>query len=247
MGLGRPRVFAVVSWGCCATHWLAQVLDRHPDVRCFHALNANISRVGGSALEPVAYARLLRNQALGYRAAGDVHGIPRMSVDEVQQSLGNEFRCAALIRDPLPRFRSILGIFKEGAWRTRSGPPPWDVEYVKASGREAGIDLGDDDYEGWLVVHGANMLNEIVYERRIGPVYRMEDVVSSPEVLCSLVSHLTAGEVQPDRGWADQMIVRPSVFGHSRGGEPTQADLDVLERIVWPEAWEAYRELGYAC
>jgi hypothetical protein len=34
-----PQQFAVVSWGCAATSWLARVLNGHPDIYCVHAAN----------------------------------------------------------------------------------------------------------------------------------------------------------------------------------------------------------------
>src|SRR5436305_15337620 len=33
-----PDLFAVISWGCSATTWVAPTLNSHPDVFCLHNL-----------------------------------------------------------------------------------------------------------------------------------------------------------------------------------------------------------------
>jgi hypothetical protein len=241
------RIFAVVSWGCAGTHWLAEALDSHPELRCFHNLNGKIARVGGGRLDGVDYARLLETQDLGHRAVGDVHGFARTTMAEVREAFGDRFRCAILVRDPLPRFRSQLALFRENGRKT-GGRRPWDIEYVKPLARAAGIERAPDDYEAWLVVHGANMLNMILEEREIAPVVRMEDVVADPDALSSLVSALTGGAVAADRAWASRAVSRPRVFSHANDRTELSAEeQDVLERMVKPATWQAYRELGYAC
>jgi hypothetical protein len=243
----RLRIFAVVSWGCAATHWLAQALDSHPELRCFQNLNGKIARVGGGKLNGVDYARLLATQGLGHTAVGDVHGFARDTIPEIRRSFGDRFECAVLVRDPLPRYRSQLAHFRNSNWQ-KKGSRPWEVDYLKLRARRAGLRIGKDDYASWLFVHGANMLNMILEERKVGPVVRMEDLVSSPDALCSLVSMLTGGGVEPSLDWAAQAVSQPRVLPHAKGGDTlSEGELDVLDRIVRPEAWQAYRELGYAC
>lgn len=245
---GRARVFAVVSWGCSATNWLAQVLDRHPSVRCFHAVNGDVFRMTRTPrLDGMKYVELLNAQRLGYPVVGDVHGFTRTSIPSVQAELGDLFRCAVLVRDPLPRYRSQLALFEHGEWRRWAAKGRlWDIDYVKPIARAAGIKLSND-YEKMLVVHSACLLNVILEETQIAPVVRMEDITSSPESLGSLFTTLTAGKIDGAGVWAEEAVARPPVVKHARGDELTVHQLDVLERIVKPEAWAAYRQLGYDC
>jgi hypothetical protein len=241
------RIFGVESWGCAATHWLAHALDSHPELRCFHNTGGQIFRqVGGTRLDGLEYARFLQTQRLGYRVVGDVHGFSRTAIPDVQRELGDLFRCAVLVRDPVPRYRSELALFRHAEWRVNDASRPWNLDYVKPIAQEAGIKLNGNDYDACLVVHAACMLNVILEERELGPVYRMEDVVSEPDALCSLLETVTAGAVEIDRSWAEAAVARPRLASHSRGDDLSPAELDVLERIVKPEAWQAYRELGYA-
>jgi hypothetical protein len=243
------RVFAVESWGCAGTNWLTRALDGHPEIRCFHALNGDYARATRSPrLEGLDYVELLELQRLDYAVVGDVHGFARTSIEAVQAALGDRFRCVVLVRDPLPRYRSQLALFKHEDWRrwTPNGRL-WDIDYVKPIAAAAGIDLPDDDYDQMLVVHAACMLNVILEERRLGPVVRMEDLVSSADALRSLARTLTAGEVSVDGFWADDAVARPPLRRHARGEELTAHELDVLERVVEPAAWALYRDLGYDC
>jgi hypothetical protein len=245
---GRVRLFAVESWGSAGTHWLAHALDTHPQIRCFHAVNGTASLMSGSRrLDGVEYARLLRAHRLGYPVVGDVHGFARTSIEEVKREFGDRFRAAVLVRDPIPRYRSQLALFRTGHWRkwTTNGRL-WDIDYVKPIARSAGINLRDN-YDEMLVVHAACMLNVILEERDLGPIFRMEDVVSDPDVLRTLVTTLTAGEVEAGAEWAAHAVTLPPLARHAGGEELTARDLDVLERVVKPDAWAAYRLLGYRC
>ena len=250
MEIAGARIFAVESWGSTGTHWLAHALDSHPQIRCFHAMNGTAWRMtGGRRLDGVEYAEMLAAQRLGYPVVGDVHGFARTSIAEVKRELGDLFRSAVLVRDPIARYRSQLGLFRHGEWRRwATNGRLWNIDYVKPIARDAGIEL-KDDYDQMLVVHAACMLNVILEELALGlgPVVRMEDVVSIPEVLLSLVSTLTADEVDSGRSWAEQAVGGQPLERHARGEALTPHELDVLERIVKPEAWEAYRRLGYSC
>jgi hypothetical protein len=241
----KPTVFAVLSWGSTATHWLAHVLDGHPEIRCFHHLNGQIAKDPlNDKLNGVAYVELLERLALGYPVVGDVHGFGWRTIPAVQEALGDRFHCAVLVRDPLARYRSMLGLYRYGDWRSGARPQRWNIDYVKPIAHAAGLDYDDDDYESWLVVHGAYMLNEILDERALGPVFRMEDVVASPDALLSLAAAVTGSTEFQDRAWATRSLAVPSTDHHARE-ELDERELDVLGRMVKPEAWQEYRRLGY--
>jgi hypothetical protein len=98
-----------------------------------------------------------------------------------------------------------------------------------------------------LVVHAACMLNVILEERPLGPVVRMEDLVSRPEALQKLVATLSGGTIAAAAAWAQRAVSEPPLARHSSGEGFTRYELDALERVVKPEAWAEYRELGYDC
>ncbi len=93
---------------------------------------------------------------------------------------------------------------------------PWNLDYVLPVAREAGIEIDAGDYAARLVVHAACMLNVILEEQELGPIVRMEDVVSDPGALVSLVSFLTAGTIVTDRGWSRGRRWRGRSSGRTR-------------------------------
>jgi hypothetical protein len=245
----KARLFAVVSWGCAGTHWLSETLDLHPQIRCFQNLNGKIARAGGTKIDGVEYAGLLESVSASYAAVGDVHGFDRRTIPLVQEAYGDWFRCAVLVREPVSRYRSQLALFRRHLERHSSSETAarrWNVKYVMEYARSVGVDRDEDDYAGWLVAHGANMLNAILDERALAPVIRMEDLVSSPSSLLELTSLLTGGSVEADADWAAEATSGPARSAHAADGDAlTDEELEVARRIVRPEAWQAYRELGY--
>ena len=240
-------VFAVISWGCAATGWVARVLNSHPDIFCMHAANVFWQKYGypeSERLDGVAYLRVVFTMANSYLAAGDVHGISRHHVPAIRDAFGDHFRCAVLVRDPLPRIRSQLALFE--AFRQF---PAWDLEYIKETIDRHGIILPSEDPQDAMFVHAANMLNAIVEEQELGAVFRSEDITSSPDALADFINVLTNGKVCLDRDWLEQAVRQPRVSQHADDNSEWELDpwqFDALRKVVWPEAWEAYEKLGYA-
>ena len=107
-----PHLFAVVSWGCAATAWLARVLNSHTDVFCVHQANVKWSLFSEAPrLDDVLYMRLIRNLGRGHAAAGDVHGIDRNKIALLREAYGEGFDCAVVVREPLSRLRSQFSLF----------------------------------------------------------------------------------------------------------------------------------------
>jgi outer membrane murein-binding lipoprotein Lpp len=101
-------------------------------------------------------------------------------------------------------------------------------------------------YAERLFIHGANQLNAIIEEIGIGPVYRMEDLTTSVEALRALVDHLTGSVVKTSAEWARAAIDTSRANAHVTTAAPfTERQLDIVRRVVRPDAWRFYRNLGY--
>ena len=245
--LPANQLFAVISWGCAATSWLADVLNSHPDIFCVHAGNWSWHAFGGApALDGVPYLRVVGSQGHAHAAAGDVHGVNRAHVPGLRAAYGQRFNAAVVTRDPMPRFRSQMRLFYR--WEQYR---PWDLGYIDSIIGERDIPLPDPSaYANRFVVHAANMLNAIVDERAVGRVYRAEDITTSPAALGDLVCDLTRGKVVPDKTWLEAAILRKPTHVHSSWGEAPERELqdweiEVVRHVVSREAWRAYEELGY--
>lgn len=240
-----PRLFAVISWGCAGTSWLARVLNSHPDVYCVHAA-ATLWRIFADSpyADGPAYMRLLGAQGYAHRVAGDVHGVSRTEIPAIRQEFGDTFRAAVLVRDPLPRLRSQLALMARLGRHQN-----WDLGYVEASATQVGLDPTDWSYEDKLRFHAVNMLNSIVEEVETGPVYRIEDLGASDTTLLELFSHLTGGLNVPSWWPAYVRTLKPVNSHTGKIVDPRQLEIkeEFLRLVVQPAAWDQYRRLGYAC
>jgi hypothetical protein len=238
------HAFAVISWGCAATGWLAKALNAHPDIFCVHAGNWFLATLGGAPyMQGVPYLRMLASQGYAHRAAGDVHGVSRSDVPELRRVFRDGFGCAVMVRDPLPRLKSQFSLFRKNAESRAWG----DLGYLDPQIRDTGLDPAELSYEDKLTFHGANMLNAILDERAVGRVFRIEDLTTNPAVLLELVDEITNGKVPHNEAWAERIVGTPAVNRHKEGED---APFDEIQRrairtCVRPEAWAAYLELGY--
>lgn len=237
------HAFAVVTWGCTASSWLSRALNSHPDIFCVHSSNGFWNALGKAPhLDGPAYLRLIASQGYAHKAAGDVHGVSRFAIPALKAELGDAFGCAVVVREPIVRLHSQLALFK----RFESSGA-WQVEYLEQMIAEK-LTLPDQSYPTRLFVHGVNMLNAIVEEHSLAPLYRTEDLTRKPETLCHLIETLTGGKVEPTYDWAQTAIAQGKVNAHRTSTEPPKFEdwqMDVIHKVVQPEAWELYAELGY--
>jgi hypothetical protein len=239
-----PFLFCVVSWGCAATQWLANTLNAHPDIYCVHCANQFWERLGGArSVDGWQYLRILSAESPASRACGDVHGVSRECVPDLRAKLGEGFNCAILVRDPLPRLYSQMALFE--SWPVKNA---WNVDYVQKF-VDHGVRLPQDNLMNPLFLHGANMLNNILQEEEVAPIWRSEDLTGDASMLTRFIEELTRGHVQVEREWAQRAVSRPPSNRHHgtnqrvRQLEPWQ--MDAINRIVEPRAWQIYEKLGY--
>ncbi len=239
-----PHLFAVISWGIAATSWLAWALNSHPDIFCVHAANHFWSKLGGAArLDGLDYLRVIGSQGSAHIAAGDVHGVSRTTVPEISGLLNGDFSCAVLVREPISRLYSQLALFEKFKQFES-----WNIDYLDEV-IEQKLTLPDRSYGTRLFVHGVSMLNAILEEQEIAPIYRSEDLTTDSEKLCRFVSHITSGKVNADIDWAIACISRGKTNSHIAGQKQKRAleswQIDVIRAIVEPQAWDIYSSLGY--
>ena len=239
-----PQLFYVVSWGCAATAWLARVLNRHPDIYCVHAANhlwhvlGNCQKVDGAR-----YLQIIGSQGHAHTAAGGVHGMDRALIPECRRIFGKQFNAAVVVREPLARMRSQIAL-----QRDFEGIPVFDLGYIDALAARAGFAVAPGDYEVRLFVHAANMLNAVLEEREVGKIYRAEDLTSDADVLGDFMEEITRGKISPDPGWLKAALETKRVNVHAGRYPPRELDdwqIDVIRRVVDPQAWDTYESLGY--
>lgn len=241
----QTHVFAIVSWGCAATAWVARALNSHTDILCLHASNHVWPRGrAAAALDGVDYLAVLANLGAWYGAVGDIHGISREAVPAARAALGDGFSCAVLVRDPWARYRSQIALFE------RCNYEGWGaLDYVRDVAAVHGDNPDTLSRVERHLIHAASCLNAIVAEAKLGPVFRCEDVTRDTRALCRLARTVTAERFSIDERWAERALAIEQVNTHVRGNGPPGHDeraQQILTRYVTPEAWDIYRRLGYA-
>ena len=243
----KARVFAVVSWGCAATNWLARALNSHPDIFCVHAGNFYWHHYGRAPyLDGPEYLGTIREMGSSYAAAGDVHGVDLRAVGAARETFGDQFACAIVVREPIARLYSQIALFQSNL-HTRA----WNVDYVERF-IDQGVALPVDNYESRLTLHGVSMLNSIVTEQATARVWRCEDLTTRAEVLAEFVTEIAGSSVRVDPNWAQATVALPAVFQHATDGHlsqdrrPPDWQIDAIRKIVSPRAWDLYSQLGYA-
>ena len=238
------QVFAVVTWGCSASHWLSAMLNTHPDIFCVHDANSLWRRLGRAPqLNGTEYLRIIGLQGVACAAAGDVHGVGLHTLPQLRQDFGDHFQAAVVVREPLPRLRSQLALYGNNSWTGH-----WDIEYVYKFIRQ-GVRLPADTYENRLVLHAIANLNCIIAEHAAAQVWRTEDLTADGEKLGAFIDHITRGAVRPDTAWTSNAVARPKLTSHTSRRPSDEAfedwQIDAIRRIVHPRAWDLYAELGY--
>ncbi len=239
-----PFLFCVVSWGAAATQWLANTLNAHPDIFCVHCSNRFWERLAGARyVDGWQYLRILGSESPASRACGDVHGVSRETIPDLRAKLGNGFNCAILVRDPLPRLRSQTALFDK--WPVKTA---WNVEYVQKF-IDQGVHVPQDNVVNRLFLHGVNMLNCIIQEEPVAPIWRAEDITADPTMLARFIDELTRGNVRVEPEWAERMVYRPPSNRHRAAGSTAHQfeswQIAAINEIVEPRAWRSYQRLGY--
>jgi hypothetical protein len=238
------QAFAVVSWGCAATAWLAKTLNSHPDLFCVHALRAYwVIGEQAASLDDVTYLHVIASQGHAHKAAGDVHGIDRASIPALRQAFGPRFNAVVVVRAPEPRLYSQLALFAK-----YQAHQSWDTSFARRLIATHRLRLPAGTYEEELFVHGVNMLNAIVEEQAVGTIYRCEDLTSQAETLGRCIEEVTRGVVCPTRDWLRGAVRSDKINPHRRETQPptlTEWQLEIIHKIVTPLAWDYYVRLGY--
>jgi len=237
------RLFSIVSWGCAGTSWLARVLNSHSDILCLHDFPIGFCDIDNR--NPFDYMRSLYLTSYAYILAGDIHGIPRDAIPELQNIYGEAFRSAVLVRAPYPRLLSMLATvrFNKGLDN--------DYSYIDGLAERLNLGVGQLPWDRRMFIHAVNMLNAIVDEKKYASemIFRMEDLTSTPDSLFRLVEHISADTIQPDEKWLAEAVRIPPAHSHRvhYGKEIilTDEEREMISAILSDEAVRAYEHLNY--
>jgi hypothetical protein len=233
------QLFAVVSWGCAATRWLAKVLNSHPEILCLHNGVGAVASFH-SSMDSLQYFRALSLLGWGYTAVGDVHGLPRMDISKLKEAFGDRFNAVIVVREPVARLRSQMALHKE--FQALDG---WDLSHVQTLIESKNIVANSE--ESRMFVHAANMLNAVTEEISQGTIYKAEDLTTKPDTLTALIAEISGRQIGTNREWLDTCLGLRKVNAHVKpeAWALTAWQTDVVRAVVLPESWNIYEELGY--
>ena len=239
------QLFAIVSWGCAATKWLAKALNSHPDIFCLHAMNSNWVMTNdakiSSPIDGLDYMRFIAKSAYGYKAAGDIHGVSRPHIPELRRILGDKFNAVVVVREPLPRLKSQVGLFHMFQQHKL-----WNVDYIDDVIKNKHLSLPIYDYEHKLFVHGVNMLNAITEEVDVGKIFRSEDLTTNADMLGKFIEEISCNKVETNDQLLHDMIRIDKVNRHKENEiEFEDWQIEVIKKTVDEKAWKLYSKLDY--
>jgi hypothetical protein len=232
------QVFAVVSWGCAATKWLAKALNSHPEILCLHAGNGAMARLS-IPVGSIQYLTLLSNLGEGYIAVGDVHGFSASEISKLREAFGSRFNAVIVVREPIARLRSTLALYEH---RRLEAP---EFRYAETLIEHKNIHAKSE--ESKMFVHAADMLNVVIEEISQGTIYKAEDLTTKPSTLAALTAEITGGQIGMNQEWLKTCGGLKKVNAHARDEAAALNgwQVDVMRRVVRPESWRIYQELGY--
>ncbi len=241
--MDQPRLFAVVSWGAAATHWLTRVLNAHPQVLCFHHLMTSLNNVKPLQMNPMEYMEFLAHAGAGYQLAGDVHGIPLDSLEDLKKQWGRQFRFAIITRHPVSRVRSAYNL-----WNNYLLEKP-SASLTELTGEGGSPESTQSSSKENIFKHFATMVNQVVDEIVIMEPFQMERLTTDFGEINRLLDHLSNGELQFDR--SDGLMDKGP--GHRKKNDTPRESFDdmpkwqrdmFIEKLS-PEARKVYENLGY--
>lgn len=249
-------LFIGYCWGAAGTTWLSRLLNAHQDILCMHS--PNFPRYDNSSfedcLEIIDAVFNGWNFGLAYPIVGFTHGISLEWHARLSQRYSPAFRCFILTRHPIKRIESTVAlniIQKE----RRLSTPGW-----RAACADAYDDLArrqrkrpPDDFESLAFYAACKMVNSITVEvQHAFPLYKLEEILNDCGTVNRLVGHISNGTCQlfdPTIETLQQTVVRArSAVGRSPEGTYLSwraEHRDAYRELVTPDAFEAYRHLGY--
>jgi hypothetical protein len=191
------------------------------------------------------YLRLIGMLGSGCQAAGEVHGIRRESIADLQQRLGQQFHAIVVVRDPVPRLLSFMSL---GEYFNFS---PWEnLDYLKTLEGFQRVQHLITDRRREYFAHGINLLNAVIVEQKLGLIFRTEDFTAEPKSLAALFQTVTGGTVSIAQDQAAQLIKRTPSNAHMRNDGSTRQPLEpwqlqIFRSMLLNEAKQIYGQLGY--
>ncbi len=245
-----PRLFAILSWGAAGTYWLTKVLNAHPEIFCVHNVKGQWARLtGADRIDDLDYLHIIGTQAAVYRLAGDVHGVARENIPELRAEFGDRFRCASLVRHPVPRVRSQMML------AAKAGFESYDIDHRRLQGSFDGpLRRLLEGEERLFFAHVMELVNSVSDEKALGPVYALERLSLDPGNIEELVAHLSNAELSfpaalLDWDWRDPVNrhasdrsagVPETIFASLPGWQQ-----EAFRALLGPHARRLYEDLGY--
>ena len=253
----RTNLFAIITWGSTGTAWISKILNLHPEIFYVHelALVLDQSKKFSSndfwdKFDPIDYMKIVARTS-HHEVKGDVHSFRPKDIPQLKEYFGKNFSSVVIEREPISRLKSTMVMHNS---QISKGYKFFDTRLVNYTIlRKKKIHLPESNYKNKLFVKAVNALNNIEAEvdYNCGKMYRMEDLISDPKHLRSLIEEISSGRLDKDDDYADdllnKMIKTPPTNIRASKEEIKFEDwqIDVIKKVVNEKAWKLYSELGY--
>ncbi|TCS64732.1 hypothetical protein [Varunaivibrio sulfuroxidans] len=264
------HVFYVTSWGYGADHWFSwfvKALNANPEIMTYLANEGSRpkyfpeERTRAQRPDLIKFTRFMADVGMTYQAIGDCYSYRPTMMHAVLETWPDTVPVIHLTRHP------YAWLYFHVRWRTTNmrmlggEQGPLDHEWLHGCDHDLFNSLGlkpytKDDIEIWTTYQGMWKMNDVASDAKM-PIRQIpiEDVTKNRALFHEIISFITHGRVTYDEKLLD--LIYSWVHTPFRGEEELRVsprDLRAqwpqwkalaFEKLVSPEAKQAYRQLGY--
>jgi len=261
----NTNVFYVTSWGHSGDHWFSKALNAHPEIFVLNSYEGVRAKYfkgefnRGTRPDILAYTAFLEDMGTDFEAIGECHAYKAHEMCPVQRKYGPAVPIINLLRHPYTWLDFYVRHRVNNLRMPEDSKEAWLHEW-NCSRHEMFKELGLKEYRQeetgiWASFQGCFVLNGILLDMETGiRQVRIEEILESPEYFNEVVDYLTKSKCR----FSEELLLTVYDFANKiYKGEETRADPKAVyekwpkwkregfEKIVKPEAVEAYRRAGY--
>lgn len=264
------HVFYVTSWGYGADHWFAwfcKALNANPEIMTYLANEGSRpkyfpeERTRAQRPDLVNFTRFMADVGMTYTSIGDCYSYRPTMMHAVLENWPDTVRIVQLTRHP------FAWLFFHVRWRTTNmrmlggESKPLDHEWANGCDHDLFKRLGlkpykKDDIKIWTTYQGMWKMNDVAGDAKM-PIRQIpiENIVQDRNLFCEVIDYITHGRVKYSNELLD--LIYSWVWKPFRGEDKLRVcpaelragwedwEIEAFDKLVIPEAKQAFIDLGY--
>lgn len=264
------HVFYITSWGYAADHWFSwfvKALNTNPEIVTYLANEGSRpkyfpeERTRAQRPDLTKFTRFMADVGMTYTAIGDCYSYRPTMMHAVLENWPDVVRIVQLTRHP------FAWLFFHVRWRTTNmrmlGGENGPLEQEWANGCDHDLfkrlrlrPYTKDNIKIWTTYQGMWKMNDVAGDAQM-PIRQIpiENVVQDRNLFCEIIDYISHGRVKYDTELLD--LIYSWVWKPFRGEEKLRVcpaelranwedwEIEAFDKLVIPEAKQAFIDLGY--